>query len=153
MTHDIFFLSPFLFKESALWADSFYKSKCPSVCPSVPLSIRLLPFDVPLQCLFAPSSQSRISITFRDSELFGKSKEKKWSQIGKLSQINKRKIPAHFFFFLANFALLSSIFLVLMLISIFGSDILCLQYAVLLVCFCLFHPEIQCFPYAYARVL
>ena len=147
-----FFFSPFFFKESALWADSFYKSKCPSVFPSVPLSIRLLPFVVPLQCLFAPSSQSRISITFRDSELFGKSNEKKWSQIGKLSQINKRKIAAQFFFW-ANFALLSSIFLVLMLISIFGRDILCLQYAVLLVCFCLFHPEIQCFPYAYARVL
>ena len=28
-----------LFKASALWADAFYKSKCPSVCPSVRLSV------------------------------------------------------------------------------------------------------------------
>ena len=30
-----------LFKASALWADAFYKSKCPCVCPSVRLSVRL----------------------------------------------------------------------------------------------------------------
>ena len=28
-----------LFKASALWADAFYKSKCPSVCLSVCLSV------------------------------------------------------------------------------------------------------------------
>ena len=28
-----------LFKASALWADAFYKSKCPSVCVSVCLSV------------------------------------------------------------------------------------------------------------------
>ena len=28
-----------LFKASALWADAFFKSKCPSVCPSVRLSV------------------------------------------------------------------------------------------------------------------
>ena len=28
-----------LFKASALWADAFYKSKCPSVCPCVRLSV------------------------------------------------------------------------------------------------------------------
>ena len=30
-----------IFKASALWADAFYKSKCPSVCLSVRLSVRL----------------------------------------------------------------------------------------------------------------
>ena len=28
-----------IFKASALWADAFYKSKCPSVCPCVCLSV------------------------------------------------------------------------------------------------------------------
>ena len=28
-----------IFKTSALWADAFYKSKCPSVCLSVRLSV------------------------------------------------------------------------------------------------------------------
>ena len=28
-----------IFKASALWADAFYKSKCPSVCLSVRLSV------------------------------------------------------------------------------------------------------------------
>ena len=30
-----------VFKASALWADAFYKSKCPSVCGSVCLCVRL----------------------------------------------------------------------------------------------------------------
>ena len=30
-----------IFKASALWADAFYKSKCPCVCPSVCPSVRL----------------------------------------------------------------------------------------------------------------
>ena len=28
-----------IFKALALWADAFYKSKCPSACPSVRLSV------------------------------------------------------------------------------------------------------------------
>ena len=30
---------PFFFKALALWADAFYKSKCPSLCPSVSLCV------------------------------------------------------------------------------------------------------------------
>ena len=53
----------------------------PSVCPSVCLSVRVFTFEVPLKRLFAPTSQSQMSNIFRDSESFGKSNAKKWSQI------------------------------------------------------------------------
>ena len=36
-----------IFKALALWADAFYKSKCPSVC---------LTFEVPFRRIFAPTS-------------------------------------------------------------------------------------------------
>ena len=54
----------------------------PSVCPSVCLSIRLFTFEVPFKRLFSPTSRSRMSNIFRDSESLGKSNEKNWSQIG-----------------------------------------------------------------------
>ena len=57
-----------IFKASALWADAFYKSKCPSVC----VSICPLNFEVPFKRLFAPTSRSRMSNIFRDSESLGK---------------------------------------------------------------------------------
>ena len=66
-----------LFKASALWADAFYKSICPSVC----LSVCLFTFEVPFKRLFAPTSRSRMSNIFRDSESLGKNHGKKWSQI------------------------------------------------------------------------
>ena len=49
-------------------------STCPSVC--------VFTFEVPFKHLFAPTSQSRMSNIFRDSESLGKSNGKKWSQIG-----------------------------------------------------------------------
>ena len=52
-----------------------------SVCLSVRLSVCLFTFQAPFKRLFAPTSRSRMSNIFRDSESFGKSKEKKWSQI------------------------------------------------------------------------
>ena len=39
-------------------------------------------FEVPFKRLFAPTSQSRMSNIFRDSESLGKSNGNKWSQIG-----------------------------------------------------------------------
>ena len=45
-----------IFKASALWADAFYKSKCPSVCMFVRLFVRLFTFEVPFNGLFAPTS-------------------------------------------------------------------------------------------------
>ena len=69
-----------IFKASDLWADAVYKSKCSSVCLSVCPSVCVFNFEVPFKRLFAPSSQSRMSNTFRDSEFLGKSNEKKWSQ-------------------------------------------------------------------------
>ena len=76
--------SDLIFKASALWADAFYKSKCPSVCPCVRVSVCpsvcLFTFEVPFNGLFAPTSRSRMSNIFRDSEK-GKSNGKKWSQI------------------------------------------------------------------------
>ena len=65
-----------VFKESVLWADFFYKSKCPYVCVCV-CSL----FEVPFKRLFAPTSRSRMSKNFRDSKSLGKSSAKKWSQI------------------------------------------------------------------------
>ena len=53
------------FKASALWADAFYKSICPYVC--------VFTFEVPFNSLFAPTSRSRMSNIFRDSEFLGKS--------------------------------------------------------------------------------
>ena len=70
--HNIFF------KASALWADAFYKSKCPSVCL---WSVRVFTFELPFKHLFAPTFWSRMSKIFRDSESLGKSIGKKWSQI------------------------------------------------------------------------
>ena len=70
-----------LFKASALWADAFYKQKCPSVRVSVCPSVRLFTFEVPFNGLFAPPSRSRMSNIFRDSESLGKSNGKKRSQI------------------------------------------------------------------------
>ena len=70
-----------IFKASALWADAFYKSKCPSMCLSVCVAVCVFTFEVPFKRLFAPTSQGRMSNIFRDSESLGKSNEKKWSQI------------------------------------------------------------------------
>ena len=70
-----------IFKASALWADAFYKSKCPSVCVSVCLSVCPFTFEVPFNGLFAPTSWSRMSNIVKDSESLGKSNGKKWSNI------------------------------------------------------------------------
>ena len=43
-----------IFKTSALWADAFYKSKCPFVCLSVCLSVCVFTFEVPFKRLFFP---------------------------------------------------------------------------------------------------
>jgi hypothetical protein len=47
-----------LFKASALWADAFYKSICPSVSLSVCLFVCLFTFEVPFKRLIAPTFQS-----------------------------------------------------------------------------------------------
>ena len=52
-----------------------------SVCLCVCLSVCLFTFEVPFNGLFAPTSQSRMSIIFTDSESLGKSNGKKWSNI------------------------------------------------------------------------
>ena len=57
-------------------------SVCVSVCPCVRPSVRVFTFEVPFKRLFAPTSQSRMSNIFGDSESLGKSNGKKWSQIG-----------------------------------------------------------------------
>ena len=71
----------FFFKASALWADAFYKSKCPYICLCVCVSVCLFTFEVPFNGLFDPTSRSRMSNIFRDSKSLGKSNGKKWSQI------------------------------------------------------------------------
>ena len=56
-------------------------SVCVFVCLSVCLSVCLFTFEVPFNCLFAPTSWSRMSNIFRDSESLGKNNGKKWYQI------------------------------------------------------------------------
>ena len=51
------------------------------ICPSVRLSVCLFTFEVLFNGLFAPTSQSRMSNIFSDSESLGKSNGKKWSNI------------------------------------------------------------------------
>ena len=63
--------TPCIFKESALWADSFYKSKCPYVCLCVCLFVCPSHFLTPFNGLFAPTSQSPMSKLFRFSEFLG----------------------------------------------------------------------------------
>ena len=69
-----------VFKASALWADAFYKLKCPCIC----LSVCLFTFEVKFKRLFAPTSPSWMLKKFRDSESLGNSNGKKWSHIWKL---------------------------------------------------------------------
>ena len=70
-----------LFKASALWADTLYKLKCPSVRLCICPSVRVFTFEVPFKHLFAPTSWRRMFNIFRDLESLGKSTGKKWSQI------------------------------------------------------------------------
>ena len=70
-----------IFKASALWAHAFYKSKCPYVCLCVCAFVCLSAFEVPFSTLFPPTSRSRKSNIFRDSESLGKSNGKKRSHI------------------------------------------------------------------------
>ena len=82
-----------IFKESARWADSFYKSKCSYVCLSVCLSVCMSHFLTPFYGLFALTSQSPMSKLFIYSESVRKSNGKKWSQIWKLLLKNGVKLP------------------------------------------------------------
>ena len=54
---------------------------CVSVYLCVCVSVCLFAFEVPFNGLFAPTSRSRMSKNFRDSQSLGKSNEKKWSHI------------------------------------------------------------------------
>ena len=97
-----------LFKALALWANAFYKSKCPSVCPSVRLSVCpsvcLFTFEVPFNGLFAHTSRSPIFLEIRNS--WGKVMERSGLRYEhfclKLSKIAAQKKV----FFLSLFSLL-----------------------------------------------
>ena len=71
-----------------------------SVCPSV----RLFTFEVPSNGLFAPTSRSRMSNIFKDSESLGKSNGKKWSQIRTFFFKNCLKSPLKKKFFSSLFS-------------------------------------------------
>ena len=87
-----------LFNASALWADAFYKLKCPYICLFVCLFVCLFTFEVPLNSLFSPTSPSWMSNIFRDSESSGKGNETKlyhiWTfQFGSgLKSLRKKKV-------------------------------------------------------------
>ena len=95
--------SPGQVKKIILWADAFqYKSIRPSVSPSVCVSVRVFTFEVPLKCLFAPTSQSRMSNIFRDSETLGKSSSLRFEHFCVEVVLN---CQTKRMFFLADFAL------------------------------------------------
>ena len=78
-----------------------------SISRNVRLSIRLcvcvFTFNVPFNGLFAPSSWSRMSNIFRDSESLGKSNKKKWSNIWTFMFGNVLKLPRKKKFFFCLF--------------------------------------------------
>ena len=77
-----------------------------SVCPSVRPSVRVFTFEVLFKRLFAPTSRSRMSNIFRDSESLGKNKGNKWSQNRTFLFVSGLKSPnKKIKFFLADFAL------------------------------------------------
>ena len=94
-----------IFKASALLADAFYKSKCPSVCVSVRPSVCVFTFEVLFNGLFAPPSRSRMSHIFRDSESLGESNGKKRYNIWTFLFGSGLKCRAKNSFFFADFAL------------------------------------------------
>ena len=71
------------------------------------LFVCLFTFEVPFNGLFAPTSRSRMSNIFRDSESLGKSNGKKRCQVWTFLFGNGLKSPRNFFlfFFFADFAL------------------------------------------------
>ena len=86
-----------------------------SVCVFVPFHI------LDIEAYFSPTSRSRMTKNFRDSESLGKSNGKKWSQIYQLLLIKGVKSPRKKkFVFRANFALLSWIFLVSVFLTPFN---------------------------------
>ena len=92
----------FIFKASALSADAFYKSKYPSVCVCVRLSVHFWGTVLNVNNgLFAPTSQSWMFNIFRHSEsLGGKSNGKKWFNIWTFFFGNGLKLPRKKKFFL-----------------------------------------------------
>ena len=74
-----------------------------SVCLFVRLSVCSL-LEVPFKGLFAPTSRSRMSNIFRDSESLGKSNGKKWSHIQTFLFGSGLKSPRKKKFFFADFA-------------------------------------------------
>ena len=74
-----------------------------SVRLCVRLSVYLFTFEVPFDCLFAPTSRSWMSNIFRDSESLGKSNGKKWSNIWTFLFGNGLKSPRKKRFFLCWF--------------------------------------------------
>ena len=66
-------------------------------------SLTFFTFEVPFNGLFAPTSRSRMSKCFKDSELLGKSNGKKWSQIWTFLFANCLKLPRKKKFFVFTF--------------------------------------------------
>ena len=92
----------FLVNLFSVW-QILYLSICPSVCPCV----RVFTFEVPLKCLFAPTSWSQMSNFWRDSESLGKSNGNRWSQIwtflfGSGQKLKKKKKQKKNWFFLTK---------------------------------------------------
>ena len=95
---------PFILGFSKHWPYGPMLSISLNVRLSVYLSVRVFTFEVP----FTPTSQSRMSKFFRDSEFLGKNRGKRWSQIWKcllknvLKWQQQKKFFYGFFFFICS---------------------------------------------------
>ena len=85
-------------------AESWYSYMRVCVCLSVCLCVCSLR-EVPFNGLFAPTSWSRMSNIFRDSESLGKSNGKKWSQIWTFWFGSGLKSPCNYYYFFCWFCL------------------------------------------------
>ena len=90
-------------KWSQIW--TFLFENCLKLPRKKKIFFTFFTFEVPFNGLFAPTSWSRMSNIFRDSESLGKSNGKKWSHIWTYLFENCQKSPRKKKFFFADFAL------------------------------------------------
>ena len=94
-----------IFKASALWADAFYKSKCPSVCVSVCLCVCVFTFGVPFKRLFPPLPKVGCPIILEFRNPWGKVMERSGLIFEHFCLKIVKNRRAFFFVFFADFAL------------------------------------------------
>ena len=104
VTNTIFCVVQHVFKASALWADAFYKSKCPSVCLSVCVSVCSL-LRYRLTVFLPPLPEVGCPIFLEIPNPLGKVVERSGLRCDLIWFENCQKLPRKKKFFFADFAL------------------------------------------------